>query len=232
MGETAPAGNLRQMLVLQGQAVAVDHAVGLVVCAVILERRDQRLAASGIARDRVDRHRIVGRDQPARDQRMEHCNRRYRIAARIADPFRGPHHITMAGFVFVEPISPAFDGPVGGRRIDHRRVALDHGDGFPRRIIRQAKDRYIGLVERVPTRCGILASHLTQLDKRHISARGEPFIYLQAGRSGLTVDENLCGHNGKDVAPLDANGKGAIAPSRRSFPTIPLESLETAVCIT
>ena len=181
--------HLRHMLVTELQRIAAPGDV-----AVLLEARDQGLAAAGIAADGVAGVRPVRRQQPGAHQGRDEGDEAGRIAPGIGNAVRigdraVPDHLGKA-------VDPAGRDPVRGRGVDHPHFAagLDQGDGLACGIVRQAQDREIGRVERLGARGRILAPGLVEHDEIELGAPRQPFGDLEPGGAGGTVDEYAVGH--------------------------------------
>ncbi len=80
--------HLRHMLVGEMQAVG-PHAP--LWSAIGLEARDERLAAAGIAGQRIDAQRYVGRQDPGVDQRPDQQHKGRGVTAGVGDPLGSPN---------------------------------------------------------------------------------------------------------------------------------------------
>ncbi len=140
--------DLVRVLVLEPERVEPEAILGVVLRSLVLEGRDHRLAAAGIAGNGVDRERIIGRDQFGFDKRPQKRDGAGRIAAGIADAGRLCDRLGLAGRHLREPIGPIGRDAVRARSVDDPcAVVLDESDGLARRVIGQAKDRNIRRVE-------------------------------------------------------------------------------------
>ena len=146
------------MLVLQTQAVGAHSLMRIMGGVLVLELGDHALAAAGIARHRIDRQRKAGRDKALAHQWRDQGQKAGRIAAGIGHPGGMGHGVPLSRAQFCKPISPAGRGPVGGRGVDHPHLgAFDQGYRLARRVVRQAQDHHIRIVQRGLTRRGVLA---------------------------------------------------------------------------
>ena len=113
-----------------------------------------------------------------------------RIAARIADPRRVANPLALMRVELGQPINPAVRDTVCGARIQHPHlVARDQADRLARRIVGQAEDHDVGLIEVPATHLRILARGLGNLDEGHVLARRQSIADLEPGRTRLPVDE-------------------------------------------
>ena len=147
---------LRQMLVLEAEAIEFEGRRG-----AVLETCDHRLAAARIAADRVDGDGIVRRQQAGIDQRPQQRDRAGRIAAGIGDFPRGPDLVGLIRREFRKAVGPVAGDAKRRRGVQHlgRRSAhaVDQRDGLLRGIIRQAEDDEIDLLHQRALGAGILA---------------------------------------------------------------------------
>ena len=183
------------MFVLQPEAIEEIVAVRMDRAGVILERRDQRLAAAGIARHGVDGDRVFGGQQPGGHQRMQDRDRGDGIAAGVGDARRGFNQRPLAFAIFRETIDPAVRRPVRGGRIDNAGGAVfDQSHGIAGRIVGQAKDRNIGAIERVPAGIYVFPPIIAEMGEYDIGAAPKPIQDLQAGGTGFAIDKNIRRH--------------------------------------
>ena len=193
--------HFRQMLVIQTQTISAERQIGFRRKAL-----DQRLAATGIARHRVHHIGPVCRQQSAGDQRRDQRQKAGRIATGVGDKARIGDCLTLTGAKFGKAIGPALGRAVRGRGIDDpRAVIVDHRHRFDRRIIGQAEDDKITLVDRSPPRRRILAVRFRQLDQRKFFPPGQPLGNFQPGRAHGTVDKDRLRHSQPQDSRLRAS---------------------------
>jgi hypothetical protein len=75
-------------------------------------------------------------------------------------------------------------------------VACDQSGRLPRGVVREAKDRDVGAVQRFGARRLVLAPSGIDGDELDVGPRGQPLADLQTRGAHLAIDEDLCGHVG------------------------------------
>jgi hypothetical protein len=85
---------------------------------------------------------------------------------------------------------------VRGRGVDdpHLAFRIDQRHRLTRRIVGQAQDSEVGVVERLAPGCGILAARLVERHQRKLGPSGKPIGDLESGRPGGAVDEDRVYH--------------------------------------
>ena len=142
----------------KAKAVNVECRIGGIRRIAVFERRDHRLAAAGIAGNRVHRHRPVGRDKACTHQRADKRQKAGGIATGVGNAGRLRDLFALARFHFGKAVHPVGRNAVRGRRIHdaHGRI-LDKGHGLARGIVGQAEHDGIGAVQCVTAGTGVLA---------------------------------------------------------------------------
>jgi hypothetical protein len=187
--------NFRHVLVGQAEGVDPERRVDVVGRVGLLEALDQLAPASAVAGDRVDRDRVIRRQQAARHQGAQQGHRGERVAPRVGDPFGRADARRLPAVQFRKAINPVRIGPVrrGGIDDPQRRV-LDQSGGLPRRLVGQAENRQVGPIEHPGPPRGVFPLVFRQAQELHIAAPGQPRADLQASGAHITVDENFCDH--------------------------------------
>ena len=144
-----------------------------------------------------------------------------RVAAGIADAGRVANSPTLVRVELRQPVDPAIRDAVGGARVEHPDVvAGDEPDCFTRRIVGEAQDHDVGLVEIPAPRLRVLARLLRDLHEGHVLARRDPLPDLESGRARLPVDEHVrhC-FEPCPVPPNSGESTAIQAPSERRHPS-------------
>ena len=183
--------HFRDMLVRQTQRVPAMHGFNKDRRIFFLEFLDHAFAAAGITGDAMHRQRKIGRHQPRRHQWP-------RQRQKAGGPAAGIGHALgrRDGFVTVrrklrEAIGPAISHAVGGGSVNHPHTRIiNQGHGFTRRVVRQAQDHQIGIVERLLARAGIFAVGIAEGDQRKLAAPRKPFADLKPRGACRAVYEN------------------------------------------
>ncbi len=155
---------------------------------------DQRLAAAGVARDGVDRHRVVGRHQPGVDQRPQQRDGAGRIAAGVRHSPRLGDERALLRRQFRKAVDPARRDPVRGRGVDDPRSAgrqsVGDRDRLPGGIVGQAQHDEIHFLHQRALGRRVLA--LVGRDRADGQAghAGEPLGNSETGGTGLAIDEH------------------------------------------
>ena len=205
--------HLRHMLVREAERIGAECFERVVRRRLVLELGDHLLAAARIARHRVHGEWPVLRHDARRDERPRQRDRARRIAARIGDARGARDRLPLPRRHFRKTVDPAIRHPVRRRGInDARRRIADQRLALLRRLVRQAQDHDVGLVQRFFPRARILALLLAQRNEVEIVAALQPRPDLQPRRPRFAVDENLGGH-----VSLHKKNKGASFP-RTAFP--------------
>ena len=113
-----------------------------------------------------------------------------RVTAGVAHPRRAADPLALARIEFRQSVDPAFGHPVSSARVQHpHMVARNEPQCLARRVVGQAQDDHVGLVEVPAPHLRVLARLLRNLDEVHVLARGQPLPNLEPGRPRLPVDE-------------------------------------------
>ena len=184
--------HFRDVLVGQAQAINARHRLGIVGAVAVLEFRDHALAAAGIAGDAIGGEREIRRDETGAHQRPHDGQKAGGPAAGIAHPLRRGDALIAVRLQFGEAEVPALRHPVGGGGVDHPGGGIvDQGDGFARRLVRQAQDHQIGRVQRRLAR----GRHPCARHPTGRSAKARPgrqaLADLQTRGAGRAVDEDF-----------------------------------------
>ena len=82
------------------------------------------------------------------------------------------------------------------RGIDHAHIGVvDQGNGFARRIVRQAQNHQIRGVQRGLAGRRILALRVAELKEFQIGTAGQPLANLKPGRARRAIYEDFRHHN-------------------------------------
>src|SRR5215472_10134412 len=176
------------MLVFETECVKLEGWT-----AVPVMRLDQRSAAAGIAADRADRDRVIGRDEPGLDERPQQTDGAGRVTAGIGD-FARPRDLSgLIGRHFRKAIGPFRMDPVSGAGVEQfRRAAAERPgqpDGLSRSIIGQAQHDEIAGCHHVLARRPILALRRGQATQLYAGHHFETRSDAEASRASLAVDE-------------------------------------------
>ena len=180
---------LRHVLVLEPEAVELEGRA-----AVPVMRLDQPPAASGIAADRVDRDRIIARDEAGFDQRAQEPDRAGGIAPGVADLGGSGDAFGLARHHLGKSVGPLRVYPMRGAGVEQlghvRPEPVGQRHRLARRLVRQAQDDEIDLGHHVAARRDILPLRRREAAQRDLRQRLEPRGDAKAGRAGLAVDEH------------------------------------------
>ncbi|PAV69802.1 hypothetical protein WR25_08766 [Diploscapter pachys] len=191
VGEAGVRLHLGQMLVREGEGVDAEGGVG----AAFFELGDHCLPAAGIARGGVIGQRPVGGHKAGADKRGDEREERGGVAAGVGDAWGLRDPVRLACVEFGEAIGPARRDPMRRRCVDDPRATVaDERGGFLRSLIGQAEDREIGVVQRLGSRSGVLATRLIERHDGEIATAAQPFADVDAGGADRTVDEDRDGH--------------------------------------
>ena len=90
---------------------------------------------------------------------------------------------------FGKAIDPAGRRAMGRRGVEHAHSRVfDGGDGIPRRLVRQAQNREIDLIQSPGAGGEVFAIVLGKRHERDIGARCQTLADFQSGRSGAAID--------------------------------------------
>ncbi len=99
----------------------------------------------------------------------------------------------------------------GGGVDDAGAIVVDQRHALTRRIVGQAQDHEIGIVQRRAPRRGILAQIAVERDEIDLGAPGQPFADFQAGGAGSAVDEDRTPHGSRLRTTMAPASISAIA---------------------
>jgi len=193
--------HFRHMLVVEVQSIGAKAQIRFRCKAL-----DQGLAAARIAGHRVHHKGPVGRQQPAGDQRRHQRQKAGRIAAGIGNEARRRDSIALSFAKFRKAIGPALRDPMRSRGVDDpRAIIVDQRHRLDRRLVGQAEDYKITVVDRFAPRRRLLALRFGQLNDGEFAASGKPLGNLQASRANSTINENRLRHSLAQVSRLRAS---------------------------
>jgi len=193
-GQRRPFDDLGHVLVLEAEAVFLEQRrlVGLVGL-------DHLPPAAGIAGDRVDRQREVGRDQTCVDQRAKNRNGAGGVAAGIGDLAGALDGVALPRCELRKSVCPAVGHAMRGGGVEQPRPvgaeALDNIGRFAGRVVGQAENGEIDRGQQFGLGAGILAPLGVDRDELDARVRPELLPDLEPGGAGLAVDEDSCGHD-------------------------------------
>jgi hypothetical protein len=153
--------HLGQMLVRQAEAIDARHRLRVTGRRRVLEFRDHAFAAAGIAGEAIHGDGELRRQKTGAYQRAHQRQKAGGPAARIAHPLGRCDAVIAIGFQFGEAVGPTRRHAMGAGGVDHPHIGIvDQRHGLLRRLVRQAQDHHIGVVERGFARRRILAIRL------------------------------------------------------------------------
>ncbi len=217
--QAAVRHDLGHVLVAEAERVEFEgrRVTGLVLC-------DHRLAAAGIAGDRVDRERRVGREPALIDQRPDQGDGARRVAAGVRHHARRPDRRLLPDRQFGKAVGPVRRGAMRGRGVEHLRAVRHRGDqrgGLAGGLVGQAQDDEIDLGQQRALGLDALAVGVGQALQHDIAASGEALPDAEPGGAGLAVDEDARRHAAilvplRRVSPLGcARSRDLGSPSYR-----------------
>ena len=177
------------MLVFETECVKLEGWA-----AVPVMRLDQRSAAAGIAADRADRDRVIGRDEPGLDERPQQTDGAGRVTAGIGD-FARPRDLSgLIGRHFRKAIGPFRMDPVSGAGVEQLRCVGAERPGqcnrLSRSIIGQTQHNEIAGCHYVLASRWILALRRGQAAQLYAGYHFEPRSDAEASRASLAIDEH------------------------------------------
>ena len=175
---------------------------------------DHLLAAAGIPGNGIGGDLRSGRQQTARDERLERKNEGRGMATGVGDALAGANPRPLRRLQFRQAKGPRRVDAVRGGGIDDAGIrVVDQRHRFTRGIVGQTQERHIGRVDQPLAFAEILA--LVGIDLQHldIGTLGQILVDLQTGRTFLTIDKNFECH-GK---PASEWSGATIITQQRTF---------------
>ena len=189
-GQAAVGHDFRNVLVRQAQCIQFvrSRAAGLVGL-------DHLAAATAVAAHRRQRHRVVGGQHAGIHQRAQQGDGAGGIAAGVGHALGFADGLGLLGVQLRKAVDPVRVHAVCGGGIDDARLAagqgVDQRHRLARGIVVQAQDHHVHFAHQLLLGGGILAQCRVDADDLDAGHSGQAFADLQAGGSGLAVDENF-----------------------------------------
>src|SRR5260221_989535 len=185
------AVHLGLMLVRELEGVGAIRTGEPMLATAPLHHVDELASAAAIALYTLNGDPEVGRQQPGVDQWPDQADCRSRVASRNSDEARGANRRRLVGGELRKAIDPARAHAMRRAAVEHAGARVgDHGDRLARRLVGQAEDRDIDLVQKAPALVIVLAALRVDADELDIVATAQTGADLQASRAVLTVDED------------------------------------------